>query len=86
MENTENNTDCVEKNLNGLQKYLIGIGLSNCRSSYSNSTGDQAFEFYMEKDPREISFIWNYLDERTKMEYLRRNMDKAFSFLKDSNS
>lgn len=72
-----------EENLNELQLYLIANGLSNCRSTYNNSVADQAYRYYMSRPPKDIAFLWNYLDDRVKVEYIRENLDNIFQFLKN---
>lgn len=81
MENNKNQNQCKEKDLNPLQLYLIATGLSNCRSHYNNSQAEEAYKYYMAKDPKEIEFIWGYLDDRIKVEYIKANLDSVFSFL-----
>ena len=81
MEDTNKETQYAEKELGPLQLYLIATGLSNCRSHYNDSKAEEAYKYYMSKDPKEIEFIWGYLDDRIKVEYLKANLDSTFSFL-----
>ena len=81
MEDINKETKCIEKELSPLQLYLIATGLSNCRSHYNDAKAEEPYKYYMSKDPKEIEFIWGYLDDRLKVEYLKSNLDSTFSFL-----
>ena len=81
MEDTKNQSNCEEKDLSPLQLYLIATGLTNCRSHYNDAKAEEAYKYYMSKDPKEIEFIWGYLDDRIKVEYLKTNLDSVFNFL-----
>tara|TARA_B100000579_G_C22833378_1_gene857256 strand:+ start:1299 stop:1544 length:246 start_codon:yes stop_codon:yes gene_type:complete len=67
-----------------MKLYLIANGLSQCRNSYRCEKSERCYSHYMSIPPSEIGELWAYLEEGVKLDYLKKNMDTIFNFIKDS--
>ena len=66
--------------------FLIAEGLSNCRRSYRDDKAEKSYSEYMNCNIDKISEIWPYLSEDIKIDYIKKNMDSVFSFIREVKS
>ena len=66
--------------------YLIAEGLQQCRRSYRDNNSEVSYNYYMSASIDKISEIWSYLNEDIKVDYIKKNMDETFRFIRELKS